>query len=53
MKRNEGESYTNYQERRRKEQKDLRNYLRGRTIWASRNLGTYVRSVNGKIGSAA
>jgi len=41
MKRKEGEDFEDYRERRLKEQKRLKVYLRGRVFWDSKNLGTY------------
>ena len=48
MKRQDGESFEAYKERRRNANKALRVYLKGKVIW---NNGTYVRKLHGKIGT--
>lgn len=46
MKRLDDESYEEYKERRTKDSKRLKKYLKGRVFWDSRNWGTYVRPDN-------
>ena len=47
MKRQENESFKDYRERRKKEQKNLKKYLKGRVWWYSKIQGTYRRKEHG------
>ena len=46
-----GESQKRYRKRLEAEEKITRGYLRGRRIWNSPMVGTYIRKLHGEIGS--
>ena len=48
-----GESQKRYRKRLKDEQRITRGYLRGRRIWNSPMVGTYIRKEHGEIGSKA
>ena len=47
------ESQAGYRKRLKKEKLLTRGYLRGRRIWSPNTHGTYIRAVDGEIGSRA
>ena len=49
MKRNEGESFEAYRNRRASEKTRINNYLKGRLVWNSHDQGTYIRKRNGEL----
>lgn len=53
LQRAHGESQKRYRKRLKRDQQVTRGYLRGRRIWNSPMVGTYIRKEYGEIGSKA